>query len=164
MAVVVLLPLVPPIVIVLLLSAINASSSERLMIGIFSCFAFCTSATVSSTAVETTIRSVTGVIPDPSCTKQPIPSASNFSFVSLYSPSLKKRSLPETCLPVPCKYWAMALMPLPAMPIKNGFLKSWIEDIILQIKTITQTFHATAGAIGQTSYTVHTNRDRRSPI
>ena len=49
---------VPPIAIVFLLSEINASNSLRLMIGIFSCFAFCTSYTVSSIAVLTTIRSV----------------------------------------------------------------------------------------------------------
>ena len=43
----------------------RASNSDRLIIGIFSCFAFCTSGTVSSTAVETTTRSVAVLMPSP---------------------------------------------------------------------------------------------------
>ena len=88
-ALVVLLPDVPPTAMVLLLLAINASSSDLLMIGIFSCFAFCTSNTVSSMAVETTTSSVSFVIPSPFCKKHFIPADSNFSFVSLNSPSAK---------------------------------------------------------------------------
>ena len=135
-ALVVLLPLVPPTAIVFLLSAIRDNNSERLMIGIFSFLAFCTSATVSSIAVETTIRSVVSVMPSPFCKKHCTPSISSFSLVSLYSPGAKKRSLPLTSLPMPLRYCAIALMPTPATPIKKGFLKSFIEEIILQIKGI----------------------------
>ncbi len=103
-ALVVLLPLVPPTAIAFLLAAITESSSALLITGILSCFAFFTSITVSSTAVDTTTKSVILVIPSPFWTKHFIPSASSFFFVSLYSPSLKKRSLPETFLPIPCRY------------------------------------------------------------
>ena len=64
---VVLLPLVPPTAIVFLLNAIMANNSLRFMIGMFNAFAFCTSGTVSSIAVETTIKFVAGVMPSPFC-------------------------------------------------------------------------------------------------
>ncbi len=60
-----------------------------------------------------------------------IPSASSLAFISLAFPSLKKRSLPDTLKPVPCKYWAMALIPAPAMPTKKGCLIFLRSDIIV---------------------------------
>ena len=132
MALVVLLPDVPPTAMVLLLLAMSASNSDRLMIGMLSCFAFCTSNTVSSMAVETTTRSVPVVMPSPFCKKHCMPAASSFSLVLLNSPSLKYRSLPLTFLSIPARYCAMALMPTPATPMKKTFLKSWIPVIIKQ--------------------------------
>lgn len=74
----------PLTAIVFLLLAINASNSERFIMGMLSCFAFCTlRMTVSSMAVETTTRSVSRVMPSPFCRKHCIPSASSFSLVSL---------------------------------------------------------------------------------
>jgi len=39
-------------------------------------------------------------------------------------------------LSIPCRYWANALMPVPAMPIKNGFWKSLSEEIMFANITI----------------------------
>ena len=129
-ALVVLLPLVPPTAIVFLLFAISDNTSLLFKTGMFNCFAFCTSATVSSIAVDTTTKSVSVVMPSPFCKKHFIPSASNFSFISLNSFSLKYLSLPLTFFSTPAKYCAMALMPTPAMPMKKTFLKSAIFLII----------------------------------
>ena len=85
-ALVVLLPEVPPTAIVFLLFEMMASNSLLLIIGMDNALAFCTSATVSSMAVDTTTRSVCSLIPSPFCKKHFIPQASNLSFVSLGSP------------------------------------------------------------------------------
>ena len=89
MALVVLFPDVPPTAIVFLLSAIKASKSLLLIIGIFNESAFCTSGTVSSIAVETMTSFVCSVIPNPFWEKHFMPSFSNLFLVSLYSPSIK---------------------------------------------------------------------------
>ena len=131
MALVVLLPEVPPIAMVFLVAAICASSSDLRITGIFNALAFCTSGTVSSTAVDTTITSVSAVIPSPFCKKHVIPAASSFTLISSNACVSKPRSDPDTCLPVPTRYCASALMPVPPTPIKKKLLELLMSMLMI---------------------------------
>ncbi len=137
MAVVVLFPLVPPIAIVFLLPAIIASNSDRLMMGIFSLLCFLYFATVSSTAVDHYHQ--VGSRRDAFAVLHKTFNAFRFQLflcfiiLSFFKKAVRSR---KTFFQFLLDTGAMALIPLPATPMKKGFLKSWIVEIMMQIKAI----------------------------
>ena len=97
-------------------------------------FCLCTSATVSSIAVETTIRSVVFVMPLPSCRKQLIPSASSFSLHFIVLTGDEEAVASGYIFPDAFEVLRNSAHATSGYANKKWVLKSSIVAIILQIK------------------------------
>lgn len=116
---VVLLPDVPATAMVFRVRVMAFNKSERFTRGMPRALAFWISGLEDSMAVEAMMSWVFSVMPEASWEKHWMFIASNWVRLTLVLPSLNSRSEPETCLLMPERYCANALMPVPATPMKK---------------------------------------------